>query len=142
MTNLLVYSNIPGRRDSFSINDSMSIWRGFTKYPMSGRILTGNFLPLHCKASFRGNRWWRKWTWTILFIVWPGSREWISSIGTNVGTSLKAVEELQYGNARNEISISKGKGMTQVKKRLRWQEKKLTSTNFYYSDLLTWTKDN
>jgi hypothetical protein len=56
VTDLLTYSNIPGRRDSLSVKASISIGSGFTKYPMSGRNLTGRLLPLQNNASFRGNR--------------------------------------------------------------------------------------
>lgn len=95
VSDLLVYSNIPGSWDSLFKKASTSIERGFMKYPMSGRNLTGCFLPLHHKKSFRGKRWWWKWTWRTLFAVSPGSRREISSIGTRVGTSLWDGKELQ-----------------------------------------------
>ena len=43
---LRLYSNIPGNRDSVAKNSSMVIENGLTRYPRSGRNLTGTFLPL------------------------------------------------------------------------------------------------
>lgn len=94
---------------------SMSIGRGFMKYPMSGRNLTGSFLPLQCKASFRGSRWWWKRTSSILFIVCPGSRDVISSMGTNVGKSLWDVKELQYPEESRKLVFKEVRSKILVK---------------------------
>uniref|UniRef100_A0A2P2JSS5 Uncharacterized protein MANES_04G070300 n=1 Tax=Rhizophora mucronata TaxID=61149 RepID=A0A2P2JSS5_RHIMU len=76
------------------MKDSMSIGSGLTKYPMSGHNLTGSFLSLKYKASFKGNKWCWKRTWRVLAFVSPGSREvTTSSMGTSIGTSVTEVKE-------------------------------------------------
>lgn len=103
---LLTYSNIPGRWDSLSLKSSILMGSGFTKYPMSGFNLTGNFLSLQNKASFRGKRWWWKRTSSIRFAVWPGSREGISSMEISAGLSTWNFKVLQQ---RHKSSLSTSK---------------------------------
>lgn len=107
---LLTHSNIPRRWDSFFVKASTSIGRAFTKYPMSGRNLTGCLFPLQYKVSFRGKRWWWKWTWTVLVIAWPGSREAISSTETRFGSLFSGIVELRYPDNHNKrLALTTGK---------------------------------